>query len=582
MKEEFEMVAKTFQGLEDVLAEELRGIGAKNVEPGRRMVSFDGNLEILYKANLCCRTALRILKPIYKFIAKDPESLYEMVKEYDWNQILTLDKSFAIDVTAYSDEFTHSRYVTYRVKDAIVDYFKDRFGPDSRPKVRLTGADVMINVHISGDRVTLSLDSSGESLHKRGYRVAQTEAPINEVLAAGIILKSGWRGDCPLVDPMCGSGTFLVEAALIAANINPGIYRKGFAFEQWKDFDSELFDRLYNDDSEERDVNFKIYGADISPRAVSIAEANIKSAGVGRYINLQVKPLSQWTEAPSSPEGGVLVTNPPYGERISVEDMDGLYELIGQKLKRVFTGYHAWIIGYREEYFQKIGLAPSTKLELFNGALDCELREYIIFDGDYSSFRAAGGRIKGLDDEQPDRRMTRRRPDDREWKREAREKGFGGKDSRDSRRGEPRNKLEERYRPKSPRFRRDDEEEDRREPRRDRGDKPRFDRDSKPRFGRDTEKPRFGRDGGKPRFDRDSKPRFSRDASDRKAGGDFMRKPDFDLGHEDNPLAQRRNIDALKSITGRKPSLPPSSGPLMRSRRGWKDNGNSSNEKEDK
>lgn len=567
MKEEFEMVAKTFQGLEDVLADELRGIGAKNVEPGRRMVSFEGDLETLYKANLCCRTALRILKPIYKFIAKDPESLYEMVKEYDWNQILTLDKSFAIDVTAYSDEFTHSRYVTYRVKDAIVDYFKDRFGPDSRPKVRLTGADVMINVHISGDRVTLSLDSSGESLHKRGYRVAQTEAPINEVLAAGIILKSGWRGDCPLVDPMCGSGTFLVEAALIAANINPGIYRKGFAFEQWKDFDPELFDRLYNDDSEERDVDFKIYGADISPRAVSIAEANIKSAGVGRYINLQVKPLSQWTEAPSSPEGGVLVTNPPYGERISVEDMDGLYEMIGQKLKRVFTGYHAWIIGYREEYFQKIGLAPSTKLELFNGALDCELREYIIFDGDYSSFRAAGGRIKGLDDEKPDRRMTRRRPDDREWKREAREKGFGGKDSR-----EPRNKLEERYRPKSPRFRR--EEGDERRERFDRGDKPRYGRDGgKPSFDKDS-KPRFSREGGKPRFDRDApKP---------KAGGEFIQKPDFDLGHDDNPLAQRRNIDALKSITGRKPSLPPSSGTIMRSRRGWKNNNKGSNEKEDK
>lgn len=567
MKEEFEMVAKTFQGLEDVLADELRGIGAKNVEPGRRMVSFEGDLETLYKANLCCRTALRILKPIYKFIAKDPESLYEMVKEYDWNQILTLDKSFAIDVTAYSDEFTHSRYVTYRVKDAIVDYFKDRFGPDSRPKVRLTGADVMINVHISGDRVTLSLDSSGESLHKRGYRVAQTEAPINEVLAAGIILKSGWRGDCPLVDPMCGSGTFLVEAALIAANINPGIYRKGFAFEQWKDFDPELFDRLYNDDSEERDVDFKIYGADISPRAVSIAEANIKSAGVGRYINLQVKPLSQWTEAPSSPEGGVLVTNPPYGERISVEDMDGLYEMIGQKLKRVFTGYHAWIIGYREEYFQKIGLAPSTKLELFNGALDCELREYIIFDGDYSSFRAAGGRIKGLDDEKPDRRMTRRRPDDREWKREAREKGFGGKDSR-----EPRNKLEERYRPKSPRFRR--EEGDERRERFDRGDKPRYGRDGgKQSFDKDS-KPRFSREGGKPRFDRDApKP---------KAGGEFIQKPDFDLGHDDNPLAQRRNIDALKSITGRKPSLPPSSGTIMRSRRGWKNNNKGSNEKEDK
>lgn len=552
MKEEFEMVAKTFQGLEDVLAEELRGIGAKNVEPGRRMVSFDGDLETLYKANLCCRTALRILKPIYKFIAKDPDSLYEMVKEYDWNEILTLDKTFAIDVTAYSDEFTHSRYVTYRVKDAIVDYFKDRFGPESRPKVRLTGADVMINVHIAGDRVTISLDSSGESLHKRGYRVAQTEAPINEVLAAGIILKSGWKGESPLVDPMCGSGTFLVEAALIAANINPGIYRKGFAFEQWKDFDAELFDRLYNDDSEEREIDFKIYGGDISPRAVAIAEANIKSAGVGRYINLQVKPLSQWNEAPG--EGGVLITNPPYGERISVEDMDGLYEMIGQKLKRVFVGYHAWIIGYREEYFQKIGLAPSTKLALFNGALDCELREYIIFDGDYSSFRAAGGRIKGLDDEKPDRRMTRRRPDDREWKREAREKGFGGKDSRESRRGgESRNKLQERYRPKNSRFGRDDDRQERKERR--------FDRDSKPRFNRDNAKPRFNRDSDK-----------SADA--------FSAKADFDLGHNDNPLVQRRNIDALKSITGRKPSLPPSSGPLMRSR-GWKNKGNSNNEKTD-
>ena len=215
------MVAKTFQGLEDVLAEELRGLGAKNVEPGRRMVSFEGTLSTLYKANMCCRTALRILKPIYKFTAADPDSLYEMIKEYDWSSVLSLDKTFAIDTVSNSEEFTHSRYVTYRVKDGIVDWFKDRFGPDSRPRVRLQDADVMINVHIAGERVTVSLDSSGESLHKRGYRVAQTEAPINEVLAAGIILKSGWRGDCPLVDPMCGSGTFLIEAALIAAGISP-------------------------------------------------------------------------------------------------------------------------------------------------------------------------------------------------------------------------------------------------------------------------------------------------------------------------------------------------------------------------
>ncbi len=569
MKEEFELVAKTFQGLEDVLAEELRGIGAKNVEPGRRMVSFEGDLEILYKANLCCRTALRILKPIYKFIANDPESLYEMVKEYEWNEVLTLDKSFAIDVTAYSDEFTHSRYVTYRVKDAIVDYFKDRFGPESRPKVRLQGADVMINVHISGERVTISLDSSGESLHKRGYRVEQTEAPINEVLAAGIILKSGWKGECPLVDPMCGSGTFLIEAALIGANINPGIFRKGFAFEQWKDFDADLFDRLYNDDSEERELAHKIYGADISPRAISIAEANIKSAGVSKYIDLQIKPLSQWTEAPHALDGGgVLVTNPPYGERIRVEDMDGLYELLGKKLKFVFTGYHAWIIGYQEEHFQKIGLAPSVKQEILNGALECELREYVIFDGDYNSFRAAGGRLKEIDEDK-DRRMERkpRRMDDREWKREAREKGFGGRDSRDRRDGG----FKRGDRDGKPRFRKDGEfkregefRRDDRGPRREFDDKPGFRRDKD--FKRD-DRQGFRRDGERSSFRRDDRQGFGRDRDrrdDREPRRGFERREEE---VSENPLAKRRNVDALKSILGRKPSLPPTG---MRSRKGWK------------
>lgn len=298
MKEQFEMVAKTFQGLEEVLAEELRALGALNVEPGRRMVQFEGDLEMLYKANLCCRTALRILKPFYNFTARNTDELYDRAKEFDWGSLMSVGSTFSIDTVAYSDDFTHSRFVTYRVKDAIVDWFKDRYGEDKRPGVRLQGADVMINVHIAGGNVTLSLDSSGESLHKRGYRVAQTEAPINEVLAAGIILRSGWRGDCPLVDPMCGSGTFLIEAALIAANINPGVYRKHFAFENWKDFDSALFDRLYNDDSAEREFKYKIYGADISPKAVEIADRNIRSAGVGRMIDLQTKPLSAWTERP--------------------------------------------------------------------------------------------------------------------------------------------------------------------------------------------------------------------------------------------------------------------------------------------
>ena len=235
------------------------------------MVSFQGDLEMLYKTNLCCRTALRILKPIHKFTARNTDELYERAKEFDWGSLMSVGSTFSIDTVAFSDEFTHSRFVTYRVKDAIVDWFKDRYGEDKRPGVRLQDADVMINVHISGSDVTLSLDSSGESLHKRGYRVAQTEAPINEVLAAGIILRSGWRGDSPLVDPMCGSGTFLIEAALIAANINPGVYRRHFSFENWKDFNHELFDKLYNDDSGEREFNFKIYGADMSPKAVEIA-----------------------------------------------------------------------------------------------------------------------------------------------------------------------------------------------------------------------------------------------------------------------------------------------------------------------
>lgn len=534
--ERFEMVAKTFQGLEDVLAEELRALGAENVEPGKRMVSFEGDLEMLYRANLSCRTALRILKPIYKFIARDTDELYEFTKEFDWGKLMSPSSTFAIDTVAYSDEFTHSRFVTYRVKDAIVDWFKDRYGDDVRPGVRLQDADVMINVHIAGDRVTLSLDSSGESLHKRGYRVAQTEAPINEVLAAGIILKSGWRGDCPLVDPMCGSGTFLIEAALIAANINPGVYRKHFSFENWRDFDAELFDRLYNDDSNEKEFNFKIYGADISPKAVEIANRNIKSAGVGRMIELETKPLSAWTEAP---ENGVLVTNPPYGERISADDMEGLYELIGSKLKNVFKGYHAWIIGYREEYFHRIGLAASTKMPILNGALECQLREYIIFEGDYKHFRSQGGHLREIEEKREqrvgslkDRKRKdfkkereglrkefrhndddrRRRPDDR--RKPGEERPFREKraERRENRAKEPRNKLEERYRPGGKRFGGDREDFDRKGRGFDRGEKRGFDKERKP----------------------------------------FAEHP----RPSENPLALRRNPDALKSITGKQPTLP--------------------------
>jgi putative N6-adenine-specific DNA methylase len=549
MMEQFEMVAKTFQGLEDVLADELRGLGAANVEPGRRMVAFEGDLEMLYKANMCCRTALRILKPICKFTARDTDELYEKTKDFNWGELMSVDSTFSIDTVAYSDEFTHSRFVTYRVKDAIVDWFKDRYGDDQRPGVRLQDADVMINVHIAGNMVTLSLDSSGESLHKRGYRVAQTEAPINEVLAAGILLRSGWKGQSPLVDPMCGSGTFLIEAALIAANINPGVYRKHYSFENWKDFDAELFDRLYNDDSGERHFDFKIYGADISPKAIEIAERNIKSAGVGRMIELECRPLSSWVEAP---QGGMLVTNPPYGERISTDDMDGLYALIGQKLKNVFKGYHAWIIAAKNEFVQKIGLSPSVKIPILNGSLECELREYIIFEGDYKSFRREGGRLRELEEKKATSSARERKFSDRKPRKfnDKNERKFGDKNERkfgDRKFGDKKD-------------RKFSDKKDRKFGDKKFGDK---------KFG----DKKFGdRKFGDKKFD-DKK--FADKKFDAKPGRPGAGKPFHSrVEHTDtrpaaavepseNPLAKRRNADALKLIVGKQPSLKPT----MRSRK---------------
>lgn len=404
----FEMVAKTFQGLEGVLAAELRKLGAANVRPGNRMVAFEGDLEMLYRANICCRTALRILKPFYKFRASTPDELYEHIKAYDWSTLLSTDKTFSIDTVAFSEEFTHSRYATYRVKDAIADWFRDKYGPDARPRVRLENADVILNVHISGREVTVSLDSSGESLHRRGYRLGgQTEAPINEVLAAGILLMAGYDGSRPFLDPMCGSGTFVVEAALIAANINPGVFRSHYAFENWPDFDRALYESIYHDDSAERVPDYPIVGADIAPKAVEIARKNAVGAGVSHFVTIETRPLSQWTSPVESVVPGLIVTNPPYGQRISAPDMEGLYRSLGEKLKHVFTGWTAWVIGYRDEYFREIGLAPSRKEAINNGGLDCELREYITFAGNKRDFRAAGGRLKE-DRPAPERRKDRK------------------------------------------------------------------------------------------------------------------------------------------------------------------------------
>ena len=442
MVDKFQMVAKTFQGLEDVLRDELISLGAENVEMGRRMVSFEGDLATMYRANLCCRTALRILKPIEKFTAKDPDELYDIVRDIEWEKYMTPSTTFSIDSTVNSDEFTHSKYVTYRVKDGIVDHFRDKYG--ERPSIRVAGADLMLNVHIFEDRITISLDSSGEPLSKRGYRVEQTAAPINEVLAAGIIMKTGWRGDCNFADPMCGSGTFLIEAALIAANINPGIYRKQFAFERWPDFDRELFEDIYNDDSAERDFNFKIYGGDIDPEAVSIARKNIREAKVDDMIELTCRPMSDWVE---NPEPGIIVMNPPYGERLKSDDMVALFKGIGTCLKKNFAGWTAWLIGPDNDDFGNIGLKPTLKIPLLNGSLECSLREYVLFDGRYDAFRADGGSLgKAADKEmEQDRPRKMKHVSEDEWKKETRK--FGNHDRKPKGKTDKGGKFDKRNKP---------------------------------------------------------------------------------------------------------------------------------------
>ena len=408
MKEEFELIAKTFHGLEEVLAKELTELGASNIEIGNRMVAFTGDKALMYKANFCLRTAIRILKPIKHFKANTADEVYENIKSIAWENYLDNTKSFAVDAVVFSNEFRHSKFVAYKVKDAIVDYFRDKTG--ERPNVRINNPDVLLHIHIAEDRCTLSLDSSGESLHRRGYRQEAVEAPLNEVLAAGMILMTGWKGECDLIDPMCGSGTIPIEAALIARNIAPGVFRKEFAFEKWVDFDQDLFDSIYNDDSAERAFNHRIYGYDNNPKANEIATRNVKAAGLSKEITLKLQPFQQF-EQPR--EKSIIITNPPYGERISTDDLLGLYKMIGERLKHAFAGNDAWILSYRDECFDQIGLKPSVKVELYNGALECQFRKYQLFDGKYKAFRQEndGKEFKPRRDDVRPRRSPGERPE---------------------------------------------------------------------------------------------------------------------------------------------------------------------------
>lgn len=517
MNQEFELIAKTFQGLEEVLAQELTELGASNIEIGRRMVSFTGDKAMMYRANFCLRTAIRILKPIKHFSAKTADEVYEAVKSIEWENYLDNMSSFAVDAVVFSNEFRHSKFVSYKVKDAIVDYFREKTG--NRPSVRINNPDVSFNIHVAEDQCTLSLDSSGESLHRRGYRQEQVEAPLNEVLAAGMILMTGWRGECDLIDPMCGSGTIPIEAALIARNIAPGVFRKEFGFEKWKDFDQELFDSIYNDDSQEREFNHKIYGYDNNPKANEIATHNVKAAGVTKDVILKIQPFQQF-EQPA--EKSIIITNPPYGERISSGDLLDLYQMIGERLKHAFTGNDAWILSYRDECFDQIGLKPSVKIPLFNGALECQFRKYQLFDGKYKAFRSdnEGEEFK------PKREERAARP-----RRTGERVGYkkdGDRDRKPSFRGD--------------RKREDGEGRERRSfDRKDSGERRSFSRERKAGDGKEFTRERRGefKKEFKKDFNRDSKREFKKDF-DRDSKKDFGREPRKEFKYKEEPKRPSR------------------------------------------
>jgi putative N6-adenine-specific DNA methylase len=382
MKEtnEIQMLAKTLFGLEGILTEELQRLGASNIVPLNRAVQFTGNLALLYKANLHLRTALKILIPLKSFQARDQHGLYKNIKTIDWTKYLNNSNSFIIRPVVYSNYFSHSKFVAQKAKDAIVDQLRDEQG--NRPSINADDPDLVIDLHIAEDTATVSLDSSGSPLNQRAYRKSGGEAPLNEILASAMILMSKWDGKTTFIDPMCGSGTLLIEAAMIASNHAPNLLRKEYAFMRWGNFDKKLWTQIYTDAKNSVRIpdkkELKILGSDISLGKLEIAQRNIGQAGFTKLINLRNKPFDQFI-APSG--GGILIFNPPYGERIKVKQIDDLYTYIGDTLKKNWTGFEAWILSSNMEALKHIGLKPNQKTKLFNGKLECQYVNYTVFEG---------------------------------------------------------------------------------------------------------------------------------------------------------------------------------------------------------
>ncbi len=377
MEKNFKMVAKTFFGFEEILAKEVQQLGGQDVQIGTRVVTFYGDKGFMYKANLSLRTALKILKPIKGFKVFNEKGLYDGVSSINWSQYMNEKQTFVVDVTLYSEAFNNSQFVALKTKDAIVDQFRAKTG--FRPSIDKDFPDLRIHIHLDRDQCTVSLDTSGDSLHHRGYRSATNIAPINEVLAAGMLLLSGWEGKSHFLDPMCGSGTILAEAAMIACNIPANINRKEFAFEKWNDWENDLFDQIIDSLMKKtREFHYTIKGFDKAPSAVRKAQDNIQNANLEDYVTIEQK---DFFESEKQTEGPLhMVFNPPYGERLDI-DMERFYREIGDTFKQSYPNTQAWFITANLEALKFVGLKPSRKIKLFNGKLEARLLKYDIYEG---------------------------------------------------------------------------------------------------------------------------------------------------------------------------------------------------------
>lgn len=377
--ENFKLTAKTFSGLEPVLAKEIESIGGKNIKEGRRAVFYEGDLELIYKSNYFLRTAIRVLKKIAVFQFNDVDQFYLRCAEVNWLKYFSINESFVVNSTvSHSKDFRNSMFASLKVKDAIADHFRKKTG--NRPSVDVQNPEIFIQAHINRNTCILSLDSSGESLHKRGYRAAQGKAPLSEVLAAGMILLSGWDGSTDFIDPMCGSGTLPIEAAMIAQNIPAGRFRKEFAFENWLGYDTKLFENV-KASQKTKPFTKKIYASDNLRENVLTAQTNARRARVFSAIEFQVCDMKDLNIKSNN---ATVIINPPYGERLIQNNMEALYTMIGERLKHHFAGNTAWILTSSKEYTNKIGLKPEKKLTLFNGALECTYSKYQLFRGKWA------------------------------------------------------------------------------------------------------------------------------------------------------------------------------------------------------